>query len=240
MRFSLKNYNGEWLDLENLLSKENKGLINDFFAKKSSWVSAVLDQINKFDIYKNFVNRDMDIFLDIGAHIGLVALYVATIAKKIYCFEPSTDHFHVLKCLTANFDNIITIQAAISDRSGEEEFYESLINNTQNALIKHEPVRPLGKVKCYNLFNFLEENDIKNVDFVKIDVEGTEKDIILDESFEKLNGRLFRIYVEVHNTAPEPDNNFVFNQGLILRRLKELRYKCSINNDAIFAEWIKN
>ena len=240
MSILLKQCDGNIINLEEISKIENISLIEIMFNDKNSWASAVLDQINNGKIYDFLTNKKYDIMIDIGAHVGMVSSFFAPICNKIYAIEPTLFNFEILKIINQKINNIIPNFCAISNKTGEEEFFESIINNTQNSLIQHHPVRSLGKTKCYNLLDFFNNNDIKIADLVKMDVEGAEMKIILNGNFEKLNGKIREIFVEVHNiNEGEYANDGLTNQSLIFDKLNKLDYLCEKRNDAVYGVWNK-
>lgn len=63
------------------------------------------------------LNKQDLIFIDIGANIGLVSLYVLPICKKIIAYEPSPNHYSKLQFLSQN-TLIETRQTALSNIVG--------------------------------------------------------------------------------------------------------------------------
>ncbi len=240
MSILLKQCNENVIDLEEISKIEGISLAEMMFNDKNSWADCVLNQINEGKTYNFLTNKKYNTFIDIGSHIGMVSLFFAPMCKKIYSIEPTLFNFEVLKVISQKFKNIMPNFCAISNKTGEEEFFESIINNTQNSLIQHYPVRSLGKVKCYSLLDFMNNKNIKIADLVKLDVEGCEMKIILDGNFERLNGKIKEIFVEVHNiNQGEYANNGPTNQFLIFNKLSELGYLCEKRNDAVYGVWNK-
>lgn len=235
----LKQCDNKYLNLLSLLdNQDDKNLLIQFFEDKNTWASAVLDQFNNKNIYSEIIKPKMNIVIDIGGHIGMSALHFEPFAKNIHVIEPSKRHHNLLTKLLNNNPKFKTFNCAISNQTGPKEFFESIINNTQNALIQHGPTNSLGFIQCYKLVDFFNNNKIEIADFVKMDVEGEELEIILDSEFEELNERIKVLFCETHNTLPYPFNNFRQNQDLIIERLKNLGYTIQIKDDAVIATWI--
>ena len=49
-----------------------------------------------FNIFNHFIKRDTGV-LEVGAHIGSIALYSAQLAKRVVSLEPSDIAFRILK-----------------------------------------------------------------------------------------------------------------------------------------------
>ena len=135
----------------------------------------ILEEYNHpgFKINKN------DIIIDIGAHIGLFALYASQFCKdgKIYCFEPIKENFNLL---LANIElngisNIIASNKAISTKSG----YVTIFYNLDEAgHSMHVSSEKSVKVESVSLSDFLDSYPIQSCNLLKIDCEGEEYGII--------------------------------------------------------------
>ncbi len=138
---------------------------------------------------KKFI-KDDSVVIDAGANIGIFSLYVSHLAPqgKIYSFEPTKDTFQVLNknIISNNLENRISVHnLALGDKIGETELIiaQSDFLNLGNAIINNniEPKTTSNQkqpVKMITIDDFVKENKITKVDFVKIDTEGYEKQII--------------------------------------------------------------
>jgi FkbM family methyltransferase len=112
---------------------------------------------------------------DLGANIGAFALYAAsqTPNARIYCFEPASKAFRTLESnLARNRVFARAFKFVISDISGVEHLQ---FDNQSTA-------RSLGdsaeEVRCINLTDVFALAQVDRFDFVKIDVEGAELQIL--------------------------------------------------------------
>jgi FkbM family methyltransferase len=124
-----------------------------------------------------------DIFFDVGANAGL---YTVIAAKQIgesghvYAFEPGECELKLLRHNIAinNLTNVTIIEKAVSNTTGKTQFAISR-DGAMNSLLKTDhPQQQIERwqlVELTTLDSFVQELDIKKVDFVKIDVEGAEK-----------------------------------------------------------------
>jgi len=120
------------------------------------------------------------ISLDVGANIGYYTLLLATLSQngKVYAFEPNRLDYNVLKLNTSinNFKNITTNNLALSNKNSYETF-----NITQDSGFssfrdtQREKIDKIIKVKTKTLDSYVEKNNIKRIDFIKLDIEGAEK-----------------------------------------------------------------
>ncbi|SHG58866.1 FkbM family methyltransferase [Flagellimonas flava] len=128
--------------------------------------------------------------LDIGANIGRWAIPLAKkIGEKgeVIAFEPNPETFQFLKNRVASRPNVLTYNIALSDqpKSQLEFLVQKGISCPPNAAIAETATQikdrgnfELIKVGCESLDNFIKTHQIHKLDFVKIDVEGHELEVI--------------------------------------------------------------
>lgn len=157
----------------------------DYKVIKETWVENVY-RITEDKFY------DSKIFIDVGANIGSVSLYVDSFNKdkakdeqiKTYAIEPEPHNLRLLhKNISANpnynltvVPNAIDIEnhiVKISNRGGNSSIFER--PNT-----KYTEVEAFTFDKLFNLYNIFE------VDFMKIDIEGLEYDLLINTPLEIL------------------------------------------------------
>ncbi len=129
------------------------------------------------------------VVLDVGANIGVHAIMMSRLAKKVYSFEPTGESFQHLKENIAlnNADNITPILKAVSSKNGTATFHLFSSENAEwNSLRYRETpsVKPATErtVSTITLDTFAEEQGLEFIDFVKIDVEGAEKEVLMGAS----------------------------------------------------------
>lgn len=129
-------------------------------------------------IGKNF--RSKGCFIDIGANIGLMSLYVSENFPKatVHAFEAHPENYRALQDnISINgAKNIIGHQIALGDRNGEVEIFDDHDDNRGGASIKLGDQKGKGfKVSQTTLDEML--NDV-DVEMIKIDVEGMELEVL--------------------------------------------------------------
>jgi FkbM family methyltransferase len=173
-------------------------LINHFNSP-NNYTEAILNQFNNADYYKQFVSEKDKVILDLGANVGLFAIYAHPFAERILCVEPTPSHYNLLCQLTKDFEKIETFQCAVSPINGFIAFYTNESSTTMNSLINRggSPIM----VKGMTIPEIMKERDISHVDFIKMDIEGSE-DLVLNE---KCLGFIYKnvpkILIEFHNNV---------------------------------------
>ena len=128
-------------------------------------------------------------FIDVGANIGLYSLIATKSFSHVYSFEPSNFTYEIL---TRNIQinasqSIVAVNSALSDVSSESVLYVNPLNNGGASLAEFSQLTisrfseyEWGKinVRLEPLDSFVQALSIKNVDLIKIDVEGHERPVV--------------------------------------------------------------
>ena len=157
------------------------------------------------EIFKN--KSDLVIF-DIGAHIGESAKKYRKLFKNpnIYAFEPSPDSYKILE--TLNIKNIKTYNFGFSNKKSIENFSINLKSSTNSLLSFSEnanktwEISSLNNLKTINcefntVDNFCFEENLNLIDFMKIDVQGSEYLVLEGAHNTLLNKKIKIIQLEV-------------------------------------------
>jgi len=195
-------------------------------------------------ILKKKIN-EIDVFLDIGAHKGTYTDLVINNfkAKKVLMFEPQEDIFNYLKKKYKNKNNIFVINKALSDKSNILDFNfnkHDLTSSLSKLDLKNDYLRlkaklfsttsegmivKIKKIQTETLFSVLNDRNIQDVDFLKIDTEGHELQVLqgMKDKIKKVRCML----VEFHNDEiyvsynPEELHKFlVSNNFQLVKRFK--------------------
>lgn len=186
----LKLINGEVINLD--LSPSH---IMSHFNNVQSCTGPILNQTNN-NYYDQFVTPEDKVIIDLGANIGLVSMHLSPYADKIISVEPTPSHFNILEHFTKEIPNISRLQGAISDKRETTQFY-LLADSTENSLINEKGGTEI-QVETYTLKDIIDLYDLKSVDFVKIDIEGSEIKFLSQENIETLNQYVKKFFIEFH------------------------------------------
>ncbi len=126
--------------------------------------------------------KDSDIVIDIGANMGVFSIYAALKAKhgKVYSYEPFKPHFKrlLLNIKLNNLKNIFTFEIGVSGKSGKKDLFISDLSSGMHSLIPNKNSKNKTSIECTTLENIFKENKIKKCDFLKMDCEKAEYDIL--------------------------------------------------------------
>lgn len=155
------------------------GILEGWFSVLEWFQQVVIE--DQYDARK-FLKPD-SVILDIGANIGLFSLHAKSIhaSVEVFAFEPRLETFELLSQNLANYSDIRVIRAGAGDRSGEALLYltESLGSSTltDSGMLESNTLEK-EQVPIITIDEFAETAAVKKVDFIKIDTEGYEKQIL--------------------------------------------------------------
>jgi len=119
--------------------------------------------------------------LDIGANIGTHSIYFSSLAKNGYvlAFEPSIKTFCLLAKNVADVPNIIPINLAATDEGKIADFSEAS-DNAYSSLkdTQRKEVFRIRKAPCMKIDDVVTGLALEHIDFIKIDVEGLEFNVL--------------------------------------------------------------
>jgi FkbM family methyltransferase len=131
-----------------------------------------------------------DTVLDLGAHVGMVSIYLAKKYPfiKIYSYEPTPDNYeHFLLNLEANeVQNVEVFQRAVTQDGRNLDMIANFrINSggaTSNLRDMRLPEHSYFKAESTTLDAIFRDQDIRRCKLLKIDIEGSEHEVLLNSS----------------------------------------------------------
>lgn len=122
------------------------------------------------------------------------------INKKIFIIEANSIHINNLKKFYDKNENVNIFNLAITpDNADNKEldfFYclndapnYQIFSNSENFVKKHFPKGIIKKktVECLTLSEFLKKNDIYDIDYLSIDIEGMDYEVLLNLDLNKIS-----------------------------------------------------
>lgn len=172
-----------------------------------------------------FCIKESDTVIDIGAHIGCFTVYAADIAKKgkIYSYEPFPENYALLKenIKINELKNVKIFNLGISSKSEKRKLYLHKTDAGSHSMFAVKNNYSL--FNCIPLKDVFDNNKIKFCNFLKIDCEGAEYEIILNTPKEYFD-RVDKIVLEYHDYLFEEPN-----LTRLKRQLKKYGFKIKIN-----------
>jgi FkbM family methyltransferase len=138
-----------------------------------------------------------DYVVDLGGNIGVFTKYAYQMgAEKIVTFEPDKRYYKILKLNAPK--NAIVFNAAIGDKLGKMTLTESSHLGGSNLWTEKSATQTQYDVNIYTLDYILEKKIIPRIDFLKVDIEGSELIALAGISDDNLRN-IRNIAVEYHH-----------------------------------------
>jgi FkbM family methyltransferase len=163
------------------------------------------------------------VFVDIGAHYGLVSARMASMlpgSLQVIAIEAHPANYHALKgnIELNRLTNVKAFNFAIADFTGTTQMQAHDGISTHYKLTSKELSgdSPLV-VQCYTLPDVLARLGIDHVDLIKLDIEGLELRV-LKTCFPALTGSVGKLDIEVHHLADvAPTRNLLISNGFAVQ-----------------------
>jgi len=150
---------------------------DDLKIVKSNWVTK--------HYIREFVPITKDsVVVDVGAHIGAFSVMVANVSARVLSFEPEPSNFQMLKKNVElnSLTNISIFEMAVSGVSGDQRLavYEDGSTGTHSLYRTGERGAAVveRRVKAISIAEIIENEGLSRIDFLKLDCEGAEHDIL--------------------------------------------------------------
>ena len=149
--------------------------------------------------------------IDGGANIGLTSVFFANKFPNanIVAVEPEKENFQMLQKNTNSYSNISLLNAGIWDHNTFLSVVDEGKGN--NAFtVKEVPVNTENAIKALSVYEIMKQQDWSTIDILKLDIEGTEKNIF-EKNYESWLPFVRVLIVELHDRMIEGSSEAVFN-----------------------------
>jgi len=178
------------------------------------WFKDIIQEVYHHETYEHFFSmKENDIVVDVGANVGLFSLKASKVVGEhgiIVAFEPEKNNYKMLrrnlginKCR-----NVIPINAAVSNFNGKADF------SIANTLVEHKLADSKSELEIKSILTtkvdvktiqlVLKELGIDRVDFLKIDAEGSEFEVLSGARSLLTNKAIKKMSVAVYHSKDEP------------------------------------
>jgi len=203
-------------------------IITPYVLKNACWDYEIIQFI-----IRNIKNNN-NIFLDIGANVGLITkqLLVTNIKiKKILCFEPDKNTFECLKKNLANSNIVNTYNFGLGLKTKSLKLYKNQMNSGDSSFVKKSKIYEICKIN--NINSFLKKNYkiINNNSLIyKSDTQGMDEELFIslqDKYFKKI--KIAIIEITNHKLIIKNDKKF-FSRVKLFKQLYDKKLnKITIN-----------
>jgi len=187
-----KKNNDEYYDFEDkkvyILPKSNIS----YYKSNGLFESSLIEWSRQFcDINKTF--------LDIGAHSGTYTISLASYCKEVYSFEPQKITYYTLcgSVALSNLKNVICLQFGLgsTDQKGKQILNIVSDDGGGSSLHSRNDIKRKEEIEIKTLDEF----NLSNICFIKIDVEDNEYYVLLGAKETLKRSNFPRIIFELNN-----------------------------------------
>ena len=209
--------------MKKIVKNRKEFFVADTFDNFWQFLQAGRWEESTFIVFDEFLDHRHS-FIDMGAWIGPTVLYGVHLAKHCYAIEPDPPAFHNLEHnLSLNPDlakKVTLFNGCVSDRCGDIPFGSRtrLGDSGSSMLFGDGPGAII--VPALTPAGFCERFDVRDVNFIKIDIEGAERLVLplLSEMFAPGKPTL---HISLHPFMYKDKQDFA---DRIVVSLKEYRY----------------
>ena len=181
-----------------LLKISVKSLKHKIFIRNQPADFAVFTQV--------FIHKEYDVplphrvktIIDAGANIGLAALYFKSRYSQaaIICIEPEKENFEMLLKNTEPYKNITCLNAGVWNKNG----FLKVVDKGYGSLGFQVTECANGEkgIPAITIKSVMQDWGKQQVDIVKLDIEGSEEEVILDDESNWV-AHVQTIFVEIHD-----------------------------------------
>ena len=184
------------------------------------------DEIFKKEIYRFETNSKNPYIIDCGANIGLSVIYFKKLFPKsiILAFEPDKNVFNILQTNVNSFNlsDVTLINKGCWNEETELIFYNEGADGGR--ITNSNDFDKVSIIKTTRLRGYL----AKQIDFLKIDIEGAETKVL--EDCEDLLINVKNLFVEYHSFS---DKNQTLS--LILQILSNSGFRYQVQSVGVFS-----
>lgn len=210
--------------------KKYKGSLNSFVDRGVFFWGA---HEREFILYMNKFISNEAVVLDIGANVGHHSLYFSTLAKEIHAFEPFpevADKFEEKMCENS-ITNVHLHRVGLGNKTMNAAFYAPVGDNRGigSFTTENNPEnKDIGNLPIVRGDEIIQKLNLKRLDFIKIDVERYEKEVLigLQETLKE-----FRPVIEIEYTPDEFESEADF---LSLFPPNYIPYMMKINRSVLY------
>jgi len=139
--------------------------------------------------YHRFVKPQKgNIVIDAGAHVGVYTIEVAKAVGnegRVIAIEPDPDNFRMLKFHIAlnRLNNVVALRLALGSRIGKTQLFRlgpphNVISDVATSTLLKQKTLVKCRVHIVTLDFLCCKLKVKNVDILKLDVEGAEVEVL--------------------------------------------------------------
>ncbi len=182
-----------------------------FNMRDNAYDFATFEEVILRETYKIQLDFKPRYIIDGGGNIGLTAAYFATQFPEadIVTLEPDKENFALLQKNTSAYKNIMALNSGLWWRTADLVVKDMGLGNN-GFVVEETAEKTTGSVPALSINDIMLQQGWKHIDLVKLDVEGSEKEIF-SSGFENWLPKTRVLIVELHDRMKKGCSRSVFN-----------------------------
>jgi FkbM family methyltransferase len=167
---------------------------------------------------------------DVGGYEGNFSQKIIDkFSCKVFIFEPMKSYYNLIEKRFSTNDNVILYNFGLSKLTEDIKIFHS---DDASSMFKESESYEIINVK--NITDFIKESNISKIDLLKLNIEGSEYDVLEKLIEDDLIGIIDNIQVQFHSFI----DNCVYRRDNIRKHLRETHYE-TYCYDFVWENWKK-
>lgn len=152
-----------------------------------------------------------ELIIDGGANVGYASIFFANKYKNahIIAVEPEKSNIELLKENTSYYPNIEIIESAIWNENTYLKVKDIGLGNW-GFIVEKTKLSDIGAFKAITIQTLLEESGYEKIDILKLDIEGSEKEIFTN-NYEDWLDKVSILIIELHDQMKSGCSNAFYS-----------------------------
>lgn len=161
----------------------------------------IFEEIFIREDYAFEVTHLVKVVMDLGANVGYGAIYFARRfpEARIIAVEPSPANFSILVLNTQAYPNIIPVQAAVWSHACTLRFENEQAGHSDYRVGEAPDASSPSSIRAVTVQELMDQHGVSRIDLLKIDIEGTEKELFAASSDTGWLAKTRLLVIETHD-----------------------------------------
>jgi len=171
------------------------------------WLRTKTSDIPTFE--QIFISQEYDIkipitpenIIDCGANIGLATVYLKNRypSAKVISIEPDNGNFAMLQKNTSVYSDIHCLKNGVWNKSADLDVVDKLgLGESWALMVDEVKEKNENSIRSVTISEIMQQFNLKEIDLLKIDIEGAEKELFSD-NYEDWLPKTKVLYIELHD-----------------------------------------
>jgi FkbM family methyltransferase len=182
-----------------------------FTLRNNPYDYATFEEVLLHKTYDISLSFTPEYIIDGGGNIGLTACYFATkySGAIIVSIEPDSENFKMMQANCRQYTHIKILQNGIWKKNTHLKIADSQVGNNAFTVEETDYETP-DSLKAVTIQHIMELYDMPHIDILKLDIEGSEKEVF-EENFESWLPKTKVLIIELHDEMKNGCSRAVFN-----------------------------